>query len=94
MQDSDNFWVRDTEVDGRSAVVSWSARSGESGVCRNSHGANTWHACDYELPEFIAGGAPNSVAWAHYTYNAETNDYNLTSSGYAVCTDKGCPAIA
>lgn len=93
VQDTDNFWVRDTEQDGRSAVVVWSTRTGQSGSCRNSHGVGTWHACGYEFPKFTSGGSPNRVSWDHYTYDAETNDYNLISSGYSTCTAKGCPAI-
>ncbi|MFC5727981.1 MULTISPECIES: hypothetical protein [Nocardioides] len=93
VQDTDNFWVRDTETDGRSAVVFWSTRTGQSGSCRNAHGAGTWHMCAYDFPEFTSGGSPNRVYWDHYTYDAQTNDYNLVSSGYSTCTAKGCPAI-
>lgn len=46
----DNFWVRDYERDGYSAVASWSIPAeipslSVSGYCRNKSGNGTWRYC-------------------------------------------------
>jgi hypothetical protein len=48
--EDDNFWVKDDERDGYSAVASWSIPAevptlSASGYCRNKSGNGTWRKC-------------------------------------------------
>ncbi len=82
-QNGDDFWVYDAEKDGRSAYISFTTSRGGSGSCRNSHGYGTWHECTFDMHESNANGTPNRVTWRHYTYDAQTNDYNYISGPYS-----------
>ena len=72
----DDFWVYDGEKDGRSAVVIWWTSYGRTGTCRNKKGYGTWHECKYDMKE------GETVYWDHFTYDAETDDFNYISGTY------------
>ena len=73
----DILWVYDAEKDGKSAVVIWkdyldngSGNFERSGVCKNSHGYDTWAYCNKNLPEAST-----------IKYQAHTLDNGVYSTG-------------
>jgi len=48
----DDIWVKDTAPDGASAVADWYVNyDRDTPDCVNSHGANTWHECTFDMRE-------------------------------------------
>ena len=83
--ETDDFWVYDAEKDGRSAVVIWVTSYGRTGICRNASGYGNWKRCGYDMRE------GETVYWEHYTYDAETDDYNYISGTYYSPISGGVP---
>lgn len=79
----DYVYVYDNEPDGCSALGIWYLYSADGervvrkGLCRNSHGNNTWARCNYDWPEgrwlVISAG----------TYDAQSNKYMVNHGGSA-----------
>jgi hypothetical protein len=78
-QEGDDVWVKDTERDGKSALVRWRVGS-RVGECRNAHGAGTWHECTYDFEESV------TFLWDQYTYDGDTGLYDLKSGSYSTLT--------
>jgi hypothetical protein len=74
--EGDDFWVYDGRQDDASAVVIWGTDNGQGGSCRNSHGYGTWHECKYDMFEGVR------VDWDHWTYDADTDNWQRRSGGY------------
>lgn len=89
----DDFWVYDDDRDFRSAVIFYETARGGTGECRNAHGIGKWHECLFDMNETGPSGCTNVVQWWHYTYDAQTNDYNYISGPYSsyVDTPPTCP---
>ncbi|WP_124821770.1 hypothetical protein [Micromonospora ureilytica] len=45
--EGDELWVEDGDADGYSVKAYFETAYGNTGECRNAHGANTWHQCGF-----------------------------------------------
>lgn len=75
----DKWWVRDTERDGRSAVVDWSNGTSRDhqrwGSCRNKDGAETRRLCNKDYPE------GSYLKFRACTYNASSGTWGISDFG-------------
>jgi hypothetical protein len=71
--EDENFWVKDDERDGYSAVVSWSIPAevpslSVSGYCRNKSGNGTWRYCN------VRNGDNGVIVFGAGVYDGDRRD--------------------